>query len=185
MKLNIGSGLKRPPGFVNIDKEPRTNPDFVCDLTAERWPFDDNTMEEGICSHVMEHIPNLPEPFFHFLREMYRVSKPGAVIHIAVPHPRNDLFLRDPTHMRPILPDMMVAFSRRQVAEEAARGNNLTPYYDLIGVNFDVGKAYYVLDERVKKLAPALTPDNFAHYEAHMNNIVFEIQFDLTAVKNG
>lgn len=180
MKLNIGSGLKRPPGYINVDIEPRTNPDFVCDLTRERWPFEDNSMEEGICSHVMEHIPNLPEPFFHFLREMYRVAAPGAEIQIAVPHPRNDLFLRDPTHMRPILPDMLVAFSKRQVAEEATRGNLLTPWYEYVGVNFDVGNAIYVLDERAVKL---ITKENFAYYEAHFSNIVFEIQFKLTAVK--
>jgi hypothetical protein len=183
MKLNIGSGRKRLEGYVNIDMNPKLNPDLVCNLASEGWPISDGIVTEGVCSHVMEHLPNTPEPFFHFLRELYRVCANGAVIHVAVPHPRNDLFFRDPTHVRPILPDMLVPFSKRQHAEEWARGNMLHPWHEEIGVNFDVGNPYYILDERALKLNPPPSPENFAMYEAHYFNIVFEIQFTLTAVK--
>ena len=147
MKLNIGSGRKRLEGYTNIDMNPKLNPDLVCNLASEGWPISDGIVTEGVCSHVMEHLPNTPEPFFHFLRELYRVCANGAVIHVAVPHPRNDLFFRDPTHVRPILPDMLVPFSKRQHAEEWARGNMLHPWHEEIGVNFDVGNPYYILDE--------------------------------------
>ena len=35
MKLNLGSGYKRVPGFVNIDSSPACKPDYVVDLEKD------------------------------------------------------------------------------------------------------------------------------------------------------
>jgi SAM-dependent methyltransferase len=180
MKLNIGCGLKRPEGFINVDADPDVKPDVLCDLARDRWPFEDNSMAEGICSHVMEHVG---PGFFHFLQEMYRVSAPGCRIKVAVPHPRSDLFLRDPTHVRPILPDMMIMFSKRQLASEAKRGVLLTPFAHKLGVDFYIDKAFYVLNPNMSPALKQSIQSRFQEFEQHYNNVVWEIQFEMEAIK--
>jgi len=184
MKLNIGSGMKLPPeGYVSIDIEPRYNPDVVCDLSKERWPFDDNSMDEGICTHVMEHIGG--DGFFHFMREMYRVGKPGAVIHCAVPHPRHDLYLNDPTHVRPITISMMSLFSKQFLKEQLEQGHVLTPFADLNGVDFKIQNGIYHFDAAIRPdFLERINADRW-FFEKHFYNIVHEVLFDLVVVKEG
>jgi len=184
VKLNLGSGQKRPPeGYVNIDIEPRFNPDVVCNLAQERWPFDDNSMTEGICSHVMEHLGG--DGFFHFLREMYRVGMPGAVIHCAVPHPRHDIYLNDPTHVRPITLQGMSLFSKRFLQEQLDKGNLLTPFADLLGVDFNLQNGVYKFDAAIEPEFLKRIEENRWFFEKHFYNIVHEIQFQLVVVKGG
>lgn len=169
--------MKKLEGFVNVDSCALEAPDVLCDLGLEHWPFDDNSMDEGLASHILEHLPG--EQFFHFLRELYRVSKPGAKTTIWLPHPSHDIFLQDPTHCRPVLPGTMVMFSRRHVEALAKKGRFLTPFYERIGVDFDFGpKVKYTFDPTVDKHDPELD------WKAkHLRNIIFEWSSTLTAVK--
>lgn len=124
---------------------------------------------------MLEHVPDL----FWFLKELYRVSKPGAITHIIVPHPRHDVYLNDPTHVRPVTPDMLALFSRRIVEESAKVGKIYTPFWKYAEVDFDVpGPVRYVLD-------PSVDPDkeDWRTMEKRLNNIVIEYAFDIVAVK--
>ena len=49
--------------------------------TAIKLPFKDNSFDNIICSEVLEHI----EDFEKVIKEIYRISKPGAKIGISVP----------------------------------------------------------------------------------------------------
>ncbi len=79
-KINIGSGKDRRVGFINLDIDPEVKPDITRDI-EKGLPFDDNSVDEIVCSHTLEHIRDLS----FVLREFYRVSKPGAKIKITVP----------------------------------------------------------------------------------------------------
>jgi hypothetical protein len=46
------------------------------------------------------------------MREIYRVCRHDAVVHVVVPHPRHDDFINDPTHVRPITPEVLSLFDR-------------------------------------------------------------------------
>ncbi len=46
MKINIGGGLKRFEGFVNLDADPNTKPEYLHNLETEKLPFEDSTVEE-------------------------------------------------------------------------------------------------------------------------------------------
>lgn len=80
LRLNIGSGDKKLPGFVNIDLE--AGADLQWDV---RWglPFPDNSVDVIFNEHFIEHITQ-PEAIA-FLRECRRVLKPGGRIRIATP----------------------------------------------------------------------------------------------------
>ena len=56
IKLNLGCGSKKLPGFVNVDSQPMEDPDVVVRLDVDRWPWDDNSVEAVEASHVIEHI---------------------------------------------------------------------------------------------------------------------------------
>ena len=63
MKLNLGSGSKILKGYVNVDKFQYYNPDVVHDLEKFPYPFENNSVDEILLSHVLEHIGQNPEIF--------------------------------------------------------------------------------------------------------------------------
>jgi hypothetical protein len=177
MKLNLGCGKRKMNGWVNVDSQPMENPDVVLDLAAEVWPWADNSVDEVFASHMMEHI--LPgAPFFHFLKELYRVCCNGAQIKVILPHPSHDIFLNDPTHVQAIMPGTLAMFSKSYVESMAAKGDILTPFYRYIGVDFLIEKVHYRFGPDVDLEDPEL------EWKAkHLRNIIFEWQTTLTAVK--
>jgi hypothetical protein len=56
MKLNLGCGSNKIPEFVNIDSQPGCNPDLVLDFINEDLPYADNTIQEVVMFHTIEHI---------------------------------------------------------------------------------------------------------------------------------
>ena len=110
MKLNLGSGLKRYDGYLNVDYDPLVNPDYIVDIEKGDLPFEDNSVDAVIAHHILEHIG---ENFLHFMQELYRVCKDGAIIDIEVPHHRHENFFGDPTHKRPITVEMLKKFSKK------------------------------------------------------------------------
>ncbi len=144
MKLDLGCGDKRREGFVRVDRSSRVEPDVVLDLEQLPWPWPDGSIDEIVMSHVLEHLGQAPEVFFAIIQELYRVMRPGALLHITVPHPRSDNFTAAPGHVRPILPLTMMLFSRRKCLESAP-GTNIEPYALEYDVDFEVEEANYTL----------------------------------------
>jgi SAM-dependent methyltransferase len=143
MKLDLGCGDKRHEGFIRVDRSLRVEPDVVLDLEKIPWPWPDGSVDEIVMSHVLEHLGQEPAVFFEIMRELYRIMRPGAKIHITVPHPRSDNFLAAPGHVRPILPQTMHLFSRQKCL--AAQGTVVEPYALECGVDFEIEAASYVL----------------------------------------
>jgi SAM-dependent methyltransferase len=77
--LNLGSGECPVPGYVNVDLY--GNPDVVWDLQKFPYPWDDNTVDEIVMHHVLEHLPDWWSAFL----ECARILKPGGQLHIHVP----------------------------------------------------------------------------------------------------
>ena len=88
-RLNLGCGQFRKEGFLNVDEDPRAEPDVLVDLDSFPYPFDDASFELIEADHVLEH---LAEPFA-VMAELHRILKPGGVVVIRVPH-----FSRGMTH---------------------------------------------------------------------------------------
>lgn len=171
MKLNIGSGYKRYPGFINLDAFPGCNPDHVVDIGKDTWPFDDNTVDEVLAEHVLEH---LGEEFFHCIKEMYRVCKDGAIIKITVPFPRHDTFLIDPTHRRPILPQTMAMFSKTHNQNDIDNGGRETPLGLIYDVDMELLDYRYHVEGHYQQLFQTLTEEQCKRMVNESFNIIYE-----------
>lgn len=80
MKLDLGNSNKRE-GWVTVDIY--GHPDIYHDLRQFPYPFDDNSAEAVLLSHVLEHFTR--QEGRRLLYECRRILKPGGMIHIAVP----------------------------------------------------------------------------------------------------
>jgi len=71
-KLNLGCGLKKLEGYINVDNREICKPEFVHDLNVFPYPFSDNQFSEVVSDHVIEHLENP----LRVLQEIYRISAP-------------------------------------------------------------------------------------------------------------
>lgn len=86
--LNVGSGQRpfdQEHGWINIDAQERWNPDLVADWN-DLSMFDDGTMDLAVSHHSLEHV-GCGEGV-GFIREAYRVLKPGGSLIVTVPDMR-------------------------------------------------------------------------------------------------
>ena len=96
-KINIGCGADILDGYINLDYHDQKGVDVIWDIKKTPWPFKDNNFSEAFCSHTLEHIKDIQST----MKEIWRISKPGAKIIIRVPHFSCGVYHRDITHKRP------------------------------------------------------------------------------------
>jgi len=138
--------------WVNIDRIDQAGVDELIDLFTYPWvkssdglPFEDNSVEEILCSHVLEHVPHdakwhgihpptaihrragNQDGFYGFFYEVWRVLKPGGLIHIIVPYAFSDAGVIDPTHRRYLT---AASFSY-------LKGNHNAPFDHQLGMSFE------------------------------------------------
>ena len=95
MRLNLGCSDRPFDGFIGVDIAPGPGVDEIADL-SKTWPWPDSSVDEVIAYDVIEHIADR----IHFMNELHRVLKPGALAHIEVPNATKGAgFAQDPTHV--------------------------------------------------------------------------------------
>jgi len=94
MKLNIGCGRRHREGAVNLDISAGVGADVVHDLNCLPWPFADGQFEQIYAYDVLEHVNDVPR----VLEEIHRVSRPGALLCVTVPHFSSANAFTDLTH---------------------------------------------------------------------------------------
>ena len=95
MKIDFGCGPFKRPGYTGIDTCAFPGVDIVYDGAA--IPLPDNSVSEVYSSHCLEHVPDLAAT----LAELWRVSKPGAIWTIEVPHFSSCTYWYSCDHRRP------------------------------------------------------------------------------------
>jgi len=138
MKLNMGCGYHKASGYINVDVSPVCAPDQLVDLEVIPWPWADNSTEEVVFFHCLEHLGRDPRVFLAMFKELYRICRNDALIKIVVPHPRHDNFINDPTHVRAITPNLLALFSRQQNDHWKQTGAANTPLAHQLGVDFNI-----------------------------------------------
>lgn len=112
MKLNLGSAERHFDGFKSVDIVPPA--DYVTDL-SKPWPWEDSSVDEVIALNIIEHI----EDRIHFMNELHRVMKPGAVVVIEVPSAvKGSGFAQDPTHKSMWCMNSFQYFEDKTIAHE-------------------------------------------------------------------
>ena len=95
-KLNLGCGKEILEGYVNLDIIKLEGTDVVHDLNKFPYPFPDNYFDEVFTKSVLEHLSDTQK----VLEELWRISKPDAIIIISVPHFESLGAFIDPTHKK-------------------------------------------------------------------------------------
>ncbi|MBV8654202.1 MAG: methyltransferase domain-containing protein [Alphaproteobacteria bacterium] len=184
MKLNLGCGQNKLPGYVNVDKYQTFAPDRVFDLEVFPWPFEDNSAQEIVMTHVLEHLGAETEIFLGIIKELYRVLTPGGKLDIKVPHPRSEGFLGDPTHVRPVSPNILSLFSKRNNREWKEKGWPNTPLAMYLDVDLEIVSTNFALTPRwaVKFNSGQMTKEQLAEAFEMYHNVVDEIHIVLRKV---
>lgn len=186
MKLNLGCGFRKLPGYLNVDKVAACAPDRVVDLERLPWPFETDSADEVVLSHVLEHLGRETDVFLGIMGELYRVCRAGAEIRIVVPHPRHDDFLSDPTHVRPITLAGLELFSRRKNREWQAKGHGQTPLAQILDVDFEIVAAQANADEpwRTRLARREISAEEMAFAVRSYNNVVKSMEITLKVIKD-
>jgi ubiquinone/menaquinone biosynthesis C-methylase UbiE len=98
MKLNLGCGKDIKEGWLNVDRLLLAEGAVVHDLTTT-WPWEDGSVEEVHCSHMIEHL-TAPERV-HFINELHRVLQVGGKCTLIAPHWASCRAYGDMTHQWP------------------------------------------------------------------------------------
>lgn len=63
IRLDIGCGANKQPGFIGMDVRPLPGVDIVHDVLKFPWPLPDECVLLAMASHLLEHIPPFqPDP---------------------------------------------------------------------------------------------------------------------------
>ena len=136
-KLYLACGQVKREGFKGVDKIKTDATDIVMDLTVYPWDFADNSIDEILCEHYVEHIQDI----IRFMDEAYRILKNGAMMTIIAPYYSSIRAWQDPTHVRAISEALFPYFNKNW------RKINRLEHYD-IKSNFDtVNVGYFFVSE--------------------------------------
>jgi len=137
MKLHLGCGNDYRQGYVNLDSSPEVGPDFVWNLENTPLPFEDNSIDEVLANHVLEHIHN----FIPLMHELHRISKKKAIIKIRTPFFAAWGQYNDPTHVRFFSPFTFNYFNKWKNYSHQVGANTTMFVPKKIKINFGIGRA--------------------------------------------
>ena len=163
MKLDIGCGNNKRPGFMGMDKYLTPQSDIVWDWEVFPWPFDDNSTSEINATHVLEHTKDL----IKFMDECYRILKKKGTMFIVCPYYTSIGDWQDQTHTRAFSEKTLDYFNKNWRIE-----HGLNHYH--IKSDFDFTYIHIIEDDYSKQPVEAI---NFAI--RHFFNVCREIHATL------
>jgi SAM-dependent methyltransferase len=163
MNLNLGCGNFKFDDFINVDKVQLYQPDVLHDLEVLPWPFESNSADNIVLSHVLEHLGQTPSLFIQILKEIYRISKNGCLLYIDVPCPRSKYYLSDPTHVRPITPDLIDLFNKKSNHFYSSKDYAISQLGIENNVDFEVLKVDMIVDKDIYNKAGYFKYYNYDH----------------------
>jgi len=177
--LDLGCGNKKREGAIGVDCNPRTDADVIHDLNKSPYPFEDSSFDEIYVDNVIEHLDNV----IGVMEELYRISKPDALIKIDVPYFRAKWAFIDPTHRHFFTTESFSYFDPKHVH------NKLFPYST---ATFRTEKT--VFNEKIKEsgllgkakgLIKALANRYPQKYEAYIGHLIplDELTFYVRTIK--
>ncbi len=185
MKLNLGCGFDKREGWLNVDNFAECAPDQRLDIESTPWDLPTDGFEHVLMKHVLEHVGADFKVFAAVMRELYRVTAPGGLVEIHVPHVRHDTFWSDPTHVRAFTPLTFRMMSKAQNRVWMEARANYTMLAMVMDVDFEIVSAMQVYDPhwlaRVEQ--GELTREDLRGKADQLWNVVRELQVTLRVVK--
>lgn len=152
IRLDLGCGKNKKEGFVGVDAMMFDGVDVVTDLALHAWPWNDGTIEEAHCSHMLEHIPAKLRP--HFFNELHRVLKPNGRATIITPHWCSNRAYGDLTHEWPPVSEMFYWYlNAKWRAENAPHQTFWTCDFDAVQPGYSMHPALQVRSQDYRDLA--------------------------------
>ncbi len=113
MKLNIGCGDKILVGWLNCDIKEGSGVERVFDTSQAPIPFENDSIEEILVNHVLEHIWKWEDAVMEF----HRVLIPGGILTVRVPYGQTYTAY----HVRFFKPETLDAFIDPQPYEQCCQ----------------------------------------------------------------
>lgn len=135
VKLNLGCGNDYREGWINVDSG-NCRADIHFDIAQANWKIESDSVDYVVANHIVEHIDR--DQIFTFLKELYRVCRHGAEIHIIAPYAGSDNFWTDPTHRFPMTLRTFDFFDKQKALSENGK------IYGWDAVDFTVVEANYL-----------------------------------------
>jgi hypothetical protein len=186
-RLNLGCGLKKIEGFVNVDISPTVKPDQIVDLNKFPWPFADNEFDHIVAKDILEHLGDTSSDFIKAIKEMYRISHNGAIWEVQAPHWRCDIAIDDPDHKRLITMGMFNLFNKRMILEKLRDGGSDSALafdhdvdIEIADMQFDYTKPW---EERLRKRE--ITQEELTYALNHFNNVALSVKYLIQVHKPG
>jgi SAM-dependent methyltransferase len=104
--IDLGCGTRKREGYLGMDRVNLPGVDIVYEVESS-IPLEDNTVDGIWSNFFFEHVSNL----VRLLQEIYRISRPGALIEFTVPYYQSVTQFKDPTHHAVITPETMRYFT--------------------------------------------------------------------------
>lgn len=101
--LHLGGGDEYIPGWINADSSGRQlDVSFTFERCgSERLPLDDSSIDGIYMPHSLQRVHDVPA----LMGELRRVARPGARLHLRVPHGASNASFADPRAVRPWFED--------------------------------------------------------------------------------
>ena len=112
VKIDLGAGRNKRDGFLGVDVRKFQGVDIVCDLGKDKWPWDNNSVDEAHSSHMIEHLTATQRIWF--VNELYRVLAPGAKCTVVTPHWASCRAYGDLTHQWPPVSEFWFYYLSRE-----------------------------------------------------------------------
>jgi len=144
LKLNLGCGIDKREGYINLDNCENVYPDVLHDLDLFPWPFQEGMFEEIVAADIFEHVL-YP---IKFMNECWRILELSGKLLIRTSYFDSEQSFCDPTHRRFLTINSFDFFDTR--TELGARYWWYTKYkwriiQKALGVNSN--ETYFVLEK--------------------------------------
>ena len=96
MRLDLGCGSAKQPGFIGMDIRKVKGVDIVHNAEKFPYPLPDNCCFQIVMSHLWEHIK--PHLRIDLMNELWRIMEPDGQLFIASPYYQSQGAFQDPTH---------------------------------------------------------------------------------------
>jgi predicted SAM-dependent methyltransferase len=147
-QLNLGCGFDKREGYLNVDHFPQCEPDQLLNIESTPWDLPSNQFDRVLLKHVLEHVGATFDVFRDVMRELYRVTAPGGIIEIQVPHYKHDTWWSDPTHVRAFNYVTFEMMSKKKNDIWIKERANYTMLAYVMDVDFEIVEARHIYEKK-------------------------------------